>query len=106
MSAPPVEAGCGRHGASSRYAYCSAGCGRRISRGRLTAGICSVCAGERHPCHPAEELLEDAQWLADAGETWAAVLDRLGVTSAALERALYRHSRSDLLRRLRGQVTR
>lgn len=88
------------------YGPCSAGCGRRICRGRLAVGVCTVCAGERHPRRLAEELIEDVEWLADAGETWAGVLARLDVTAVALERALYRHDRRDLVRRLRGRVAR
>lgn len=104
MTAPTLQAAACQ--APRSYALCSGGCGRQITRGRLEVGVCAVCAGERHPRHLAEALIEDAQWLADAGESWHGVLDRLDVTSGALERALYRHGRADLIRRLRARVAR
>jgi hypothetical protein len=85
-------------------------CGRRLyHQPQRDAGMCSVCAGTAH-ARPikAEQLLEDAEWLADTGETLENAARRIGLalndvpmSLETLERALHRYGRHDLYERLR-----
>lgn len=81
-------------------------CGRYIypyrAPRRAAEGTCAVCAGTRRAAHNGREIVEDAAFLATHGTTLASAAQRLHITEGALERALYRHHRGDLARKLRG----
>ena len=49
--------------------------------------------------------LENAEFLADVGESLPAILARLGVTRTTFEAMCRRHGRADLLRRLTARGT-
>lgn len=57
---------------------------------------------------PAADFIEDAQWLADTGESWSMAAIRLGYGTnlIALERRLHRHGRFDLITTLRSHEIR
>lgn len=62
---------------------------------RRRAGPVTMCAA----------VLEDAEWLVDTGETLAGAAVRLGYRNeGALERALNRAGRHDLVRALRARA--
>jgi excinuclease UvrABC ATPase subunit len=77
-------------------------CGRRLYRqAQKDAGVCSECAGTSHAqAIRAEELIEDAEWLAATGEILENAAARVGMRVDTFERALHRYGRHDLYRRL------
>ena len=76
-------------------------CGRRLyHQAQRDAGMCSICAGTTHArAVKADELLEDAEFLAETGETLENAAARIGVRVETFERALHRYGRHDLHRR-------
>lgn len=86
-------------------AYRRCACGRYLypyrGRHRYAAGVCAECAGTRSPWREGATLVEDAAFLADTGATLDGAALQLATTPGALERALYRHGRGDIVRRMR-----
>jgi len=77
-------------------------CGRRLETPRRReVGACTICETGR-PEVRWDDVVEDAEWLADTGVVMVSAANRLGVTIDALERALYRHGRPDIIHALRG----
>ena len=96
-----------RHAQSLCPRFCSVeGCERKHqARGFCQTHYLRNRAGERGgprrvltPDH-----LEDVEWMAETGESWAGALTRLGITGSTLERFLYRHDRADLVAALKGR---
>ncbi len=49
-------------------------------------------------------VLEDIEWMVEAGESWHGVVARLRISDSALDKALRRWSRGDLAETLRRRV--
>ena len=104
---PPTPAECRSCGWPIR-AHSAPPDGRAVHRGH---GLCVMCYSRARRARaqeasgpprsrPSDLVIEDAEWLARQGETIESAAKRVGMTATAMERALYRAARHDIVRAL------